>query len=99
MGRRPTPSGLSPDAESEVMTVRGVAQYLHCHYSTIYRLVEHRQLPGFRLGGNWRFLRSDIEKWIAAGGGRTERHAVAHAPHALTYKRWSRPPKTTSNAK
>ena len=55
-GRGAIPSSLSPDAESEVI-VHGVAQYLHCHYSTIYRLVEHRQLPGFRLGGNWRFLR------------------------------------------
>jgi excisionase family DNA binding protein len=76
-GRGAIPSSLSPDAESEVMTVRGVAQYLHCHYSTIYRLVEHRQLPGFRLGGNWRFLRSDIEKWIAAGGGKPSGSAPA----------------------
>jgi len=55
-----------PSAElSDVMTVKQVAEYLHCHYSTVYRLVEQRKLPGFRLGGGSRFLRSDlVEQWM-----------------------------------
>ncbi len=28
--------------------VHDVAQYLHCHTSTLYRLVEHRQIPGLK---------------------------------------------------
>jgi excisionase family DNA binding protein len=58
-------TGLIPD-ESKVMTLAEAADYLHCHYSTIYRLVRYGDLPAFRLGGNWRFLRSELEKWIAA---------------------------------
>jgi excisionase family DNA binding protein len=52
---------------------------MHCHYSTIYRLVERRQIPGFRLGvsGEWRFLKSEVDKWIAAGGGNPARSAPA----------------------
>jgi|HubBroStandDraft_2_1064218.scaffolds.fasta_scaffold541433_1 excisionase family DNA binding protein len=67
-GRGSIPSALSPGAESEVLTVRDAAELLLCHTSTIYRLVEHREVPGFRLGGGWRFRRADIEQWIAAGG-------------------------------
>jgi excisionase family DNA binding protein len=47
------------------MTVAALAHYLHCHPGTIYRLLKRKQLPGFRLGGDWRFFRADIDVWIA----------------------------------
>jgi len=74
--RRATPGGLSPGAESKVMTVLDVAEYLHCHYSTIYRLVAH-QIPAFPLGGSLRFLKSDVDQWIAKGGGKPSGSAPA----------------------
>jgi excisionase family DNA binding protein len=46
------------------MTIPGVADYLHCHYSTIYRLLSKRAIPAFRFGRDWRSRRSDIDKWI-----------------------------------
>jgi excisionase family DNA binding protein len=49
---------------SEIMTTREVANYLNCHYSTIFRLVRDGVLPVFRLGGDYRFLRSEINRWI-----------------------------------
>ena len=55
---------LSEMSKSEVMTVPGVATYLNCHSSTVYRLVSSGALPAFRLGGDWRFLRSQIDEWI-----------------------------------
>jgi excisionase family DNA binding protein len=75
--RRPGASGLSPDAELRVMTLRDVADYLHCHYSTVYHLCHERKIPGFRLGGEWRFLKSEIDEWIAKGGGRPSGRAPA----------------------
>ena len=51
--------------EIEIMTLDEVADYLHCHYSTIWRLVHAGGLPGFQLGSDWRFRRGDIKKWIA----------------------------------
>ncbi len=66
-GKRPTtPADLD---ESAVMTIRQVAEYLHCHDMTIYKLIRRHGLPGFRLGKDWRFLRSEIDTWIAKGGG------------------------------
>ena len=60
---------LSDELQSETMTVREVAQYLNCHFFTVYRLIHQNALPGFRLGGRglWRVLRSEIDQWIAAG--------------------------------
>ena len=65
---RDTPS---PDVvESAVMTLRDVAEYLHCHYTTAHRLARLGSIPSFMLGGSWRFLKSEIDEWIANGGGR-----------------------------
>src|SRR5580700_8947691 len=69
MGRKATPSALRPGAESHVMTVRDLAEYLHCHYGTVYRLIRQGEIPGFELGGSWRILKAEVDKWIAQGGG------------------------------
>jgi excisionase family DNA binding protein len=45
------------------MTLLEVADYLRVHPTTIYRLVKTRRLPAFRVGGDWRFNREDIEHW------------------------------------
>ena len=52
------------DASNEIMTVRQLAEYLRSHPSTIYRLLKNREIPVFRLGGNWRFDRAVIDQWI-----------------------------------
>lgn len=49
----------------EVLTLREVAALLSCGYSTAYRLTKSRELPAFHLGSVWRFLRADLERWIA----------------------------------
>ncbi len=48
-----------------VMTLHEVAQFLRCHESTVYRLTKRGKIPAFRLGSEWRFLRSKIEQWIS----------------------------------
>jgi excisionase family DNA binding protein len=47
-----------------VMTLHEVASYLRCHESTVYRLTKRGELPAFRLGAEWRFLKSNVDKWI-----------------------------------
>jgi len=53
----------------EIMTVSSLADYLHCHTTTVYRLLRQGKIPGFRIGSDWRFERAEIDKWIAKGGG------------------------------
>lgn len=54
------------DPDIEIMTLDEVAQYLKAGKRTVYRLAAERKLPAFKLGGTWRFRRSDLDKWIAA---------------------------------
>jgi excisionase family DNA binding protein len=54
--------------ESAVMTLRQVADYLHCHMDALYKLAQDGEIPCFKLGGNWRVLKSDIDLWVANGG-------------------------------
>src|ERR1700730_12025564 len=35
---------------SDILTVDELSEYLHVHRTTIYRLLKHGKLPGFRVG-------------------------------------------------
>jgi excisionase family DNA binding protein len=48
----------------KIMTVNEVAAFLHVHPTTVYRMMKHKELPGFRIGSDWRFNRADILGWI-----------------------------------
>ncbi len=48
------------------MTIRWVAEYLKVNERTIYRLLSAKKLPAFKVGGSWRFKRSDIDNLIAS---------------------------------
>jgi len=48
----------------EILTLKEVAKYLKLAEKTAYRLAAEGKLPGFKVGGSWRFKESDIESWI-----------------------------------
>lgn len=50
--------------DSEVLTIKEVAEYLKVNERTIYRLAASNELPGFRVGNAWRFKRSDLDAWV-----------------------------------
>src|SRR5262245_6508339 len=41
-----------------------LADYLHVDPAQVTRLVERGKLPGRRVGGSWRFNRSEIHHWL-----------------------------------
>lgn len=47
------------------MTINEVASYLKLKLKTAYHLAAKGDIPGFKVGGSWRFRSSEIEKWIA----------------------------------
>lgn len=51
---------------SDVMTLPEVAEYLRLTEKTTYRLAADGTLPGFKVGGSWRFRQIDIDAWIEA---------------------------------
>lgn len=50
--------------ESELMTAMETCRYLKITQRTLYRYLRSRQIPAFKLGKEWRFVRSDLEQWI-----------------------------------
>lgn len=51
---------------TDILTIREVAAYLKLNEKTTYRLVAEGVIPGFKVGGAWRFRQSEIERWIEA---------------------------------
>lgn len=48
----------------EILTLKEVAAYLKLAEKTAYKLAAEGKLPGFKVGGSWRFKHTDIERWI-----------------------------------
>ncbi len=48
----------------EILTLKEVAEYLKLAEKTAYRLAAEGKLPGFKVGGSWRFKREDVLHWI-----------------------------------
>ncbi len=51
-------------SKGEILTIREVAGYLKVTERTIYRLAAAKKIPAFKVGGAWRFSRTDIDIWI-----------------------------------
>lgn len=48
----------------DILTIQELALYLKLNEKTAYRLASEGKLPGFKVGGSWRFKRVDVEQWI-----------------------------------
>jgi len=48
------------------MTIDEVAEYLKVSKETIYKMVQQRQLPGSKLGNQWRFKQETLDAWLTA---------------------------------
>ena len=49
--------------EAKVITISELSEYLRVHRSTLYRLLKKQQLPGFKIGSDWRFNIETIDQW------------------------------------
>lgn len=49
--------------ETKVITISELSEYLRVHRSTLYRLLKKGELPGFKIGSDWRFNVEAIDKW------------------------------------
>lgn len=52
---------------ADIMTVREVAEYLRLNEKTTYRYAAEGTIPGFKVGGAWRFRRDEIVAWTRNG--------------------------------
>ena len=47
-------------SQKEILTAEEVAKYLRVHPYTIKRLARTGKLPGFKVGGQWRFEKKEL---------------------------------------
>jgi len=61
----------APDAPERLATLTEVADYLAVTRRHVYRLIDERGLPAFKMGTLWRVRWSDLDAWLkrqATGG-------------------------------
>ncbi|MFQ5810358.1 MAG: response regulator [Armatimonadota bacterium] len=56
----------------DILTAQDVAELLQMHIMTVYKLAESGELPGFKVGRQWRFRGETLDEWCRAkeGAGR-----------------------------
>ena len=64
---KPEPEAGRDDRDRDVITLREAAEYLNCHYGTIYRLVRVGDFPAFRLGAAGGFSVRKSRSGLRAG--------------------------------
>ena len=50
---------------TEVMTSIEAAEYLKMHVKTVCRLAKEKKIPAKKVGSEWRFMRSVLDRWVA----------------------------------
>jgi excisionase family DNA binding protein len=60
-------------SDGEILTLDEVATYLKAGKRTVYRFAQNGDIPAFKLGGTWRFRRSELDRWIDANSNHHKR--------------------------
>ena len=47
---------------NEILDLKNAAKFLHLNERTLYRLVKNGEIPGIKVGGQWRFSKKCIEE-------------------------------------
>ena len=50
--------------DHEILTLEEVAHYLRLKPQTIYKWAQERRIPAVKLGKEWRFRRSILDRWL-----------------------------------
>jgi len=54
----------SSTPDHEILTLEEVAHYLRLKPQTIYKWAQERRIPAIKLGKEWRFRRSILDRWL-----------------------------------
>jgi excisionase family DNA binding protein len=57
--------GGGQEGADQVMTSVEAAEYLKMHVKTVCRLAKEGKIPAKKVGSEWRFLRSVLDRWLA----------------------------------
>lgn len=49
------------------LSVDDICRYLDVSNETVYKWIEHRGMPGHRVGRRWKFKVQEIDEWVKSG--------------------------------
>jgi len=49
---------------NEILTLKDLSKYLKVDEKTIYRILQEKRIPSFKVRGHWRFKKKTIDYWI-----------------------------------
>jgi excisionase family DNA binding protein len=55
------------DMEDRWLSVDEICEYLGMSRDTIYKWIEEKGLPAYRLGRQWKFKAEEIDEWVRKG--------------------------------
>ncbi len=67
----------------DLLTTKQLQELLQVDRITIYRMLEDGRLPGFKVGGQWRFSRQEIEGWLLQQRHQPDRGSAVPTPDHL----------------
>ena len=53
-----------PDSVIKLLTLAEAASILKISKRTLHRMIQNRQIPAFKVGGQWRILESRFQEWV-----------------------------------
>ena len=48
----------------KLLTLAEAATILKISKRTLHRMIQHRNIPAFKVGGQWRILESRFQEWV-----------------------------------
>ncbi len=64
------------DPSLEVLTASEAAAYLRVAEAEVLRLADHQELPGRRIGNDWRFLKAGLQDWLRTPARKSGKEAL-----------------------
>lgn len=55
------------DSAEQWVSVDQIAQHLDVKPFTIYKWLEHKEMPAHKVGRLWRFKTSEVDSWVKSG--------------------------------
>ena len=52
------------DTAIKLLTLAEAATILKISKRTLHRMIQHSQIPAFKVGGQWRILESRFQEWV-----------------------------------
>lgn len=56
------------DDDLTLLTLTRAAAILQVSKRTLLRMIQHKEVPAFKIGGQWRILESQFRKWVEEKG-------------------------------